>query len=681
MVLFALWLLILVLVPEIRRATYRFDAEILKLIAELRTAWLTDVMRLVDRIATGWALTFFALSLLVLQMVFRRWRHLFTYLGAIFVTQVLGILLYNAFARPRPFDVTAIGRWAGFSMPSPPVAVLTMVLIGYVYTMVPAGVYRRRAKFVMAGALNLHSFARLYLGVDNPFDILVGVVVSITIPLVAFRMFTPNDLVPVKYKRGKTAHLDVTGRRGEAIRKAVGDQLGLVVEEIKPVGLAGSGGSTPLRLRVADEADPYVFAKLYAMNHVRADRWYKLGREILYGALEDEARFQTVRRFVEYEDYASRLLEDAGISTAASRGIVEITPEREYMLVTGFIDGAEEIGEAEVTDAVIDQALLLIRRLWDAGLAHRDIKPANILVRDGRVYLIDAFFVQVRPSPWRQAVDLGNMLLVLAVRTDAERVYRHALKYFTPDDIAEAIAATRGVASPTQLRAFMKRDGRDLIAQFRALVPSRPPITLQRWSFRRVGLALVVLVTLLFFTFQAIGMFTPAHDVPISRAPDCGTGNTMILMAQSVPMATQLPCIASVPAGWSFGGVHVKRHESTLSLFTDQEGFSQVEVTLEPRDACDVSGASQVPSDEVGTERYERPESLEPLRATRYYLLDGGCVTYRLDFAEEASAALLFSADQALAFQPRAEVVEYVKEVAGLDLCGVGVPCSDGAGT
>jgi hypothetical protein len=237
-------------------------------------------------------------------------------------------LLYNAFARPRPFDVTAIGRWAGFSMPSPPVAVLTMVLIGYVYTMVPAGVYRRRAKFVMAGALILHSFARLYLGVDNPFDILVGVVVSITIPLVAFRMFTPNDLAPVKYKRGKTAHLDVTGRRGEAIRKAVGDQLGLVVEEIKPVGLAGSGGSTPLRLRVADEADPYVFAKLYAMNHVRADRWYKLGREILYGALEDEARFQTVRRFVEYEDYASRLLEDAGISTAASRGIVEITPER-----------------------------------------------------------------------------------------------------------------------------------------------------------------------------------------------------------------------------------------------------------------------------------------------------------------------------------------------------------------
>ena len=40
------------------------------------------------------------------------------------------------------------------------------------------------------------------------------------------------------------------------------------------------------------------------MSHVRADRWYKLGRTILYGRLEDEAPFQSVRRLVEYEDYA-----------------------------------------------------------------------------------------------------------------------------------------------------------------------------------------------------------------------------------------------------------------------------------------------------------------------------------------------------------------------------------------
>ena len=75
--------------------------------------------------------------------------------------------------------------------------------------------------------------------------------------------------------------------------RAVEDQLGVTVVDVRPVGLAGSGGSTPLRLRLAGDPDTYVFGKLYAMNHVRADRWYKIGRTILYGRLEDEAPFQT----------------------------------------------------------------------------------------------------------------------------------------------------------------------------------------------------------------------------------------------------------------------------------------------------------------------------------------------------------------------------------------------------
>ena len=108
-------------------------------------------------------------------------------------------------------------------------------------------------------------------------------------------------------------------------------------------------------------------------------------------------------------------------------------------------------------------------------------------MQNGQVRLIDVFFVQVRPSPWRQAVDLANMMLVLAVRTDAERVYERALRYFTPDEIAEAFAAARGVASPTQLRTVMKKDPRDLLQQFRELAPARRPISLQRWNVKRIA--------------------------------------------------------------------------------------------------------------------------------------------------------------------------------------------------
>ncbi len=164
---------------------------------------------------------------------------------------------------------------------------------------------------------------------------------------------------------------------------------------------------------------------------------------------------------------------------------MEITPEREYLLVTEYFDGAVEIGGADLDDQLIDQGLSLIRTLWDAGIAHRDIKPGNLMVRAVQLLLIDVAFAQVRPSPWRQAVDLGNMMLVLAVRTDPARVYQQALNYFTEAELAEAFAATRGVASPTQLRAFMKRDPRDLLAEFRTFAPQRQPIVLQRWSVRR----------------------------------------------------------------------------------------------------------------------------------------------------------------------------------------------------
>jgi tRNA A-37 threonylcarbamoyl transferase component Bud32 len=266
------------------------------------------------------------------------------------------------------------------------------------------------------------------------------------------------------------------------------------VLEVKPFALEGSAGSTPLRVRVKGDPNTYLFAKLYAGNHLRADRWYKLGRTLLYGRLEDEKPYNTIRRLVQQEDYALRLLQGAGVRSPEPFGVIEITPEREYIVVTEFFDHAVEISDAEVNETIIDDGLRIIRRLWDAGLAHRDIKPANLLVRDGRVHLIDVFFAEVRPSPWRQAVDLANMMLVLATRSSPERVYERALLQFRVDEIAEAFAATRGLTMPSQLRRWMREQGRDLHAEFLQLLPERPPpIAIQHWSFRRVGLMTGVL--------------------------------------------------------------------------------------------------------------------------------------------------------------------------------------------
>jgi hypothetical protein len=281
--------------------------------------------------------------------------------------------------------------------------------------------------------------------------------------------------------------------------------------------------------------------------------------------------------------------------------------------------------------------------------------------------------MQVRPSPWRQAVDLGNMMLVLAVRTDPQRVYRRALAYFTEAELAEAFAATRGVASPAQLRAFMKRDPRDLLGAFRALAPQRPPIVLQRWSVKRVALAAGVLTIAAVSGFYDVRAFSPANDLGAS-APRCGTGHSMILAAQAVPSAAKLPCIAALPPGWSIGGADISSGRVIFWLNSDRSGPGAITVTLTT--TCDTSGARQIPSDQAGTRRSERPLSLRPqFSDLRFYTFPGGCATYRFSFAPGASPALAVAGGSALSFQPRAALVDFVRRTEGLALCGRGAAC------
>jgi tRNA A-37 threonylcarbamoyl transferase component Bud32 len=481
------------------------DQAVLQGLARGRTPALTRVMVAVAELADALVIVLGWAAILVL-VVFRRLRRLVVFLGTFWLVQLLATYLAHGLheqASPlRPAGIALLGPAGLSAYPLVPVATLTARLVGVLYALVPQGRMRQAGKAVAAGIIAVVALARLYLAIDTPTGILVAVVIGVTIPLVAFRLLCPDEVFPVTYRRGRSAHLDVGGRRGEAIRRALQDQLGVVVDDVQPFGLAGSAGSTPLQIKVKGDKDGWLFAKLYAKSHLRADRSYKLGRELLYGRLEDEKPFNTVRRLVQQEDYALALMQRAGLPSPESYGVVELTPEREYLVVTEFLDGATEISQAQVDDAIIDQGLQIIRRLWEAGLAHRDIKPANLLVRDGRLYLIDVFSTDLRPSPWRQGVDLANMLLVLALGSEPWQVYERALRQFRVEEIREAFAATRGLTMPSQLRGMLRARGRDLQAEFLELLPEPPrPIAIQRFSTRRLGLTLAVLVG----AFLAVG--------------------------------------------------------------------------------------------------------------------------------------------------------------------------------
>jgi tRNA A-37 threonylcarbamoyl transferase component Bud32 len=489
------------------------DQRVLEQLARGRTPELTSVMTAVAELGSGWGFVALGWATILVLAVSRYLRRLLVFLGAAFLVQVLAHYLANGIleqASPlRPAGVAMLGPAGPSAYPLVPVAILSGRLVGMLYALVPQGRLRQLGKAVVAGIVALVGLARIYLAIDTPTGVLVASIIGVTIPLVAFRLLCPDEVFPVNYRRGRTAHLDVGGRRGEAIRRALHDQLGVIAEDVQPFALEGSAGSTPLRVTVKGDPETWLFAKLYARSHLRADRSYKLGRALLYGRLEDEKPFNTVRRFVQQEDYALALMQRAGLPSPEPYGVVELSPEREYLVVTEFPDGAVEVDQAAVDDSVIDQGLAIIRRLWEAGLAHRDIKPANLLVRDGRLYLIDVFFTEVRPSPWRQGVDLANMLLVLALGSDPEHVYERALRQFTVQEVTEAFAATRGLTIPSQLRRMLRAQARDLHAEFLRLLPEPPrPIVIQRFSPRRIGLVLGVLAG----AFLAVGFLMSNLD-------------------------------------------------------------------------------------------------------------------------------------------------------------------------
>jgi tRNA A-37 threonylcarbamoyl transferase component Bud32 len=661
-----------------------WDDAVVRWLAGLRLPGLTGLMEAIVA-STGSVGTVEVLrwATVIALLALRRFRHLVVFVGS-FLAVLLAVRLATV-DRPRPFGVDHLGSWAGWAMPSRPVAILAATLIGMLYTLVPEGRWRQLGKWIATGLVTAFALARVHLGVDAPTDALLAAVIGVAVSVAAYRLFVPNEVFPVAYKRGRSAHLDVGGRRGEAIRHALADQLGLTVLDVEPFGQAGSAGSTPLRIQIQDQAGTtrHVFGKLYARSHLRADRSYKLWRALLYGRLEDEKPFHTVKRLVQQEDYALALMQRAGLPSPAPYGVAELTPEREYLIVFEFIDGAIEIGEAEVDDAIIDQGLAIVRGLWDANLAHRDIKPANLLVRDAKLYLIDVFFAAIHPSPWRQAVDLANMLLCLALRSSPQQVYQRALRRFSVGEISEAFAAARGLALPSQLRKMMRDQGRDLAAEFVRLLPKAPrPIAIQRWSTRRVTILLVVVLVLLPAAVPLAWMFARSSTNPggaaviggWSGSGSCTQLEKLWLQAQSVPSASRIPCVQALPAG-IYSALRIRDGESVLELTHASLDISLIagewprahavagSVTIRLTATCAVPTTGEGQTVAPGVRRFQIQGPVSTPQVVDVF--PGGCVTYRPDPDIGPSDPLLDQAQRAVTYRTRDDLRQALRRRSG----------------
>ena len=104
----------------------------------------------------------------------RRLRHLLVLVVSYEVLMLLTAIILFVVHRPLPFGVLVQFRWGGFAMPSVEVATVCAVLTGALYTLVPAGRWRRRGGWAAAVIVAVIGLSRMRLGVDAPTDVLLG---------------------------------------------------------------------------------------------------------------------------------------------------------------------------------------------------------------------------------------------------------------------------------------------------------------------------------------------------------------------------------------------------------------------------------------------------------------------------------------------------------------------------
>jgi len=158
---------------------------------------------------------------------------------------------------------------------------------------------------------------------------------------------------------------------------------------------------------------------------------------------------------------------------------------------------------------------------------------------------------------------------------------------------------------------------------------------------------------------------TLSSDLAACQEGDDGTpSNGVILMAQSVPSASWVPCLETMPLGWHFSTMDVERDAARFWLDSDRDGTHAIEVRL--TESCNTDGATEIPSDRPEMRRLERVTQVSPQYVgRRFYLFEGGCITVLFQLLGQNRAEPLAVATQGLGVVPRDELREMVRDKSG----------------
>jgi hypothetical protein len=155
-----------------------------------------------------------------------------------------------------------------------------------------------------------------------------------------------------------------------------------------------------------------------------------------------------------------------------------------------------------------------------------------------------------------------------------------------------------------------------------------------------------------------------SETVACAGGDDGTPTNGVILMAQSVPTASFVPCLEGLPLGWRLVDLDADSGSARFWLDSDRYGARAIEVRLTAD--CDTSGTTQIPSERPDMRRLEQIDQVSPqFLGRRYYVFDGGCITVIFTLAGSDSSEPLAVATQGLGVVARDDLRDLVQEESG----------------
>lgn len=152
-----------------------------------------------------------------------------------------------------------------------------------------------------------------------------------------------------------------------------------------------------------------------------------------------------------------------------------------------------------------------------------------------------------------------------------------------------------------------------------------------------------------------------------NTAPGCDQPLRLALVAQSLPSASYLPCIRTLPQGWGTSGFRAAPGGTSFLLNSDRSPGQPVRVRLVA--ACQPGDASPSPPRAPGVVTYTRLTSITPRFAGSLYdVFPGGCVCYSFDFTLGSQISLMEQFEQAVGLYPRQQLRLVLKRKLGVEL-------------